>query len=110
MKRFRFYKESDGTWFVDLPNYRGLKGDLEMVDGADTMLEIFANEGTECIMTASEEPFEGADTLELVKNACGGGDYILKTFQGEIVDHELWLCSVIKFVYKKVPEKLYIKL
>ena len=106
---YRFYRESNGNWYADLPNYPGPKGDLLMVEGADTMLENLANGGSEVNISASLEPFEGADKLELVKKASGGGDYILKDFQGQTINHAMWLCSVIKFVYGKVPKVIYVK-
>lgn len=44
MKVHRFVRE-DNSWYIDLPEYieqGGSKGDLEMVSGADTMLDIIA--------------------------------------------------------------------
>ena len=45
MQTHRFYKEEHGGWYIDLPAYLeqgGAKGDLAMVAGADTMLDIMA--------------------------------------------------------------------
>jgi len=44
MKQHRFVHEESG-WYIDLPEYLeqgGSKGDLQMVSGADTMLDIIA--------------------------------------------------------------------
>ena len=38
-----FYKEETNRWYVDLPCWSGLKEDLEMVEGADLMLDILSN-------------------------------------------------------------------
>jgi hypothetical protein len=42
MRTIRFYKEPDSTWFADIPEWEGEKWELEMVMGADMMLEILA--------------------------------------------------------------------
>ncbi len=39
MKRLRFYKEEDHRWYVDLHEWNGSKEELEMVMGADIMLD-----------------------------------------------------------------------
>ena len=44
MASYTFIKESSG-WYIDLPEYieqGGNKGDLAMVEGADTMLDIMS--------------------------------------------------------------------
>ncbi len=109
MTTYRFYKEDTGSWYADLPGYPGPKGDLLMVAGADDMLDIIANGGKECSFMASETYFDKADKLELLNHAGGGGDYILKEFQGQTINHKMWLCSVIKYVFGKVPDVLYFK-
>jgi hypothetical protein len=48
MESFRFYKDPDGRWYVDLPEYQGSKQDLEMVSGADAFLEILAQGEAMC--------------------------------------------------------------
>jgi hypothetical protein len=49
VQTYRFIKE--GTeWYIDLPEYienGGSKGDLQMVEGADTMLDIISAGGDE---------------------------------------------------------------
>jgi len=37
--RLDFYKETTGEWYIDLPDYPGPKEDLQMVLGADKMLD-----------------------------------------------------------------------
>ena len=43
MKTFIFNKEKDGRWYVELPEWPGNHAELEMVAGADTLLEKLAN-------------------------------------------------------------------
>lgn len=108
MRRFRFYKDYIGRWFVDLPEWEGEKDELEMVMGADTMLDIIAQGQDQVFVTFSTEPFEGYDyTLILKEEIWDGGTYQL---DGRYVDFEVWLCQVTKFVFDgKMPEIIYLK-
>lgn len=112
MNTFRFYKESTGEWYVDLPEYPGPKADLQMVAGADTFLDKLAGKSNIVSLTVSEEPFEGSEQLKLIKeygSDIGGGDYILETYQGEEINHLMWLCAVIRHVFGRMPEVIYLK-
>ena len=113
MNTFRFYKENTGEWYVDLPEYPGPKADLQMVAGADTFLDKLANKSNIVSLTVSEEPFEGSEQLKLVKECTpeiGGGDYILETYKGEEINHQIWLCEVMRYLYGKMPRDIYFKL
>lgn len=112
MQSFRFYKESTGEWYVDLPEYPGPKADLQMVAGADTFLAKLAVKSNIVSLTVSEESFEGSEQLKLIKECSpdlGGGDYILETYEGEEINHEIWLCEVMRYLYGKMPEAIYFK-
>ena len=50
-RKFKFYKEEDNRWFVDLPEWEGDKEDLEMVMGADILLEILSGNSDYCYVT-----------------------------------------------------------
>lgn len=112
---YTFYKESYGGWYIDLPAYLeggGSKGDLAMVAGADTMLDIMVAGGDRVALLLSLEPFPGFDELELLRPsdpALGGGDYILRQFKGQQLDHKVWLCGVTEYVFGFLPERIYIK-
>ncbi len=58
MRRFRFYKDELNRWYVDLPEWEGDQAELEMVCGADTMLDILAQGDGEVRLTLSLEPIE----------------------------------------------------
>ena len=40
-----FEKWENGKWFVVMPDYEGAQEDLEMVDGADTLLDYLTTDG-----------------------------------------------------------------
>ena len=106
MKRYSFYLENS-KWYVSMPEWLGDKEDLEMVCGADTMLDIISQGQASASVVISEEPFEGyTNHLKLVDESNGAGDYILMS---EFSSFEVWLCSVVKFVYGKIPNNLYLR-
>lgn len=115
MQTHTFIKEPNGEWFIDLPEYLangGAKADLQMVEGADTMLDVMANEGYTVTITMDDEPFENADVLllqELCDPMIGGGIYLMESFEGKKVMQPMWLCAVTQFVFGYMPEKIFVK-
>ena len=114
METYLFVKNGD-DWFIDLPEYieqGGNAGDLQMVDGADSMLDIMAERGTSVVLNISEEPFEGADVLVLTEKcdpSVGGGYYLMEKYNGKTINHRMWLCQVTEFVFGKLPERIFVK-
>ncbi len=110
MKVFKFYKDPDTRWYVDLPEWTGTKAELEMVAGADAMLEYMAEGDNKVNLYISTEHFENSDVLIKIKNTpdIGGALYLLKTFRGIEYNLEMWLCGVIEFVFNEIPKNLYI--
>ena len=114
MKQHRFVHEGMG-WYIDLPEYLaegGNKADLEMVSGADTMLDIIAGGKDEVTLQIDTRPFEGSDELlltELCDPILGGGYYHMKQFGNKKVNKDLWLCDVTRFMFGDIPEKIYIR-
>lgn len=111
-RRLKFYKEADERWYVDLPEWEGSKADLEMVAGADTMLN-YMSEGSDYIhLYLSEEDFEGADKLEFIRMATeigNGAHYVMKSYVGIEFNLEMWICDVCLFVFNgRFPVNIYI--
>jgi len=113
MKKYKFYKDPDNKWYVDLPEWTGTKAQLEMVIGADTMLEYMAEGNNEVNTYISEYYFEGADVLEFIRETPEVGDgslYIFKKYRGIEINLEVWLCSVTIFVFNGIyPKRIYIQ-
>jgi hypothetical protein len=111
---FRFVKQAV-RWYIDLPAYLeqgGFQDDLEMIMGADTMLELYANGEPAVDLMISETPFEGADVLQRIaagQEGWGGADYMMTYFEGRTVDQPVWLCDVTLFVFGVFPEVIYIR-
>ena len=107
---FRFYKDEDNRWYVDLPKYieeGGDKADLEMIAGADEMLDILSHNGNETTLHISEEKKECRVTLTLLKAHEGleGSDYMAVTENRTL---QIWLCAMMLYVYGYYPPMLYI--
>ena len=111
MKRLKFYKESDNRWYVDLPEWTGSKAELEMVAGADSMLEYMAEGEWQIWLVLSEQEFENADKLEFLRLATeieNGAFYKLDTYRGIEIGLEMWLCDVTKFVFGDFPKTIFL--
>lgn len=108
---FRFYKTSANRWYIDLPDWTGSIDELEMVQGADTMLDLVSNYTSECHLTISNEPFEGADEITLVTdltNSIGGGNYFMKSYKDKVVNQQMWLCEVTTFIFNSLPQGIWV--
>lgn len=115
MKKYRFYKEDDNRWYIDLPEWTGSKSELEMVAGADTMLDYFAADKKEVWMYVSENEIKDGYTLEFIRYATeinNGALYKFYNYQEHIHSvtlFEVWLCDVTKFVFGYFPKSIYMK-
>jgi hypothetical protein len=115
MRTFKFYKEADSRWYVDLPEWEGPKADLEMVAGADSFLEILAEGEGKVDVILSVTPFAGADTLTMSRlgriegwELGSGAWYDLNQYKSISFDGlEMWLCDVTKFVFGDFPKEIY---
>jgi len=110
-RRLRFYKEVDGSWFVDLPEWTGSKSELQMVSGADTMLDFMSEDKGEVSVYISDGDFEGGDVLVFNRFAHeigNGAHYKLPKFKGVDINLDVWLCDVTAFVFGFFPKSIYI--
>jgi hypothetical protein len=112
-RAIRFYKNAKHEWYADIPEWGGDIADLQMVEGADELLNWIAVAGDECKLLMADRHIKNAEILDLVyvreENLGGGGDYLLEKFRGEFKNHKLWLCHVTEFVFKQLPERIYFK-
>lgn len=103
----KFEKDSSSRWYVVLPDWEGKHSDLEMVCGADTMLDIEAQGESEVYLTLSNgELPKYKSTLKLIREEFDGGTYL---FVSEFNSFEVWLCFVTKHVFNEIPKLIYIK-
>lgn len=113
-KAYTFIK-TGRDWYIDLPEYieqGGSAGDLQMIDGADKMLDMMAGNESAVTVEVAREPFEGADVLKLTEKCdptIGGGYYLMKMFEGQEINRSMWLCQVTEFVFGDIPEQIFVK-
>ncbi|WP_316830890.1 DUF6717 family protein [Pedobacter aquatilis] len=112
-RTIRFYKNTKGEWYADIPEWGGNIADLQMVEGADQLLDWIASSGNECKLLMADQHLPDAEILNLVyareENLGGGGDYMLENFRGNYINHKLLLCHVTEFVFRQLPEVIYFK-
>ena len=100
-----FEKWEDGKWFVVLPDYDGDQEDLEMVDGADKLLDILTTDGLYVNLNISLEEVPGMFHLQLVKHDEIGGTYEV-TNHGRFLNKDIWLCNVVHYLLGEHPEEI----
>lgn len=106
----KFYKESDNRWYADLPEWEGPKAALEMVCGADTMLDILAQGEGNTILDMSVEPINGYEMLIFLHETPDldeGAYYHMESYMGLEFNLDVWLCDVTKFVFGEFPKIIY---
>lgn len=110
-----FYKESDGRWYIDLPTWTGSKDDLEMVAGADIILNMLADGKTQIEITFSDQIISGyrnnhlrfVDTA-IIDNTEFGAFYFIDHLEDDLLQMEIWLCDVVKFIFDgSFPKDIY---
>lgn len=111
-----FNKEPDGKWYVDLPDWEGSHSDLEMVSGADIMLDMLSSYTNSVELKIATNPLlltEQFLTLSFVEMADDIGNGAYYHFNNQLtidetnVDMKIWLCDVLKFVFNCFPPKIY---
>jgi hypothetical protein len=108
MKKLTFYKERNNRWYIDLPQWTGSKAELEMVAGADTMLERLSNGNNCVILGVAEDSEEDLNRAEFeAPPLSSGANYIIRKVNGVGTDYKMWLCDVTKFVFGYFPSTLY---
>ena len=108
MKNYKFYKEESGKWYVDLPTWLGDKEDLEMVMGADTMLDIMSEgENVKLLLISKDDDTYANYTLKRQEKEHDGCWYEIHGMN--ITPFKLWLCSVTKFALGGYPKEIYIR-
>lgn len=107
--RLDFYKTEDDRWFIDLPEYIEQGGDhedLEMVRGADNLLDRISNGSNTAQVEVSLTPrLKRGVCLVRVHQDEAGATY-LNLFNPL---QTVWLCDVTRFVFQKFPTAIFIK-
>lgn len=107
--RFLKYKN---RWYIDLPEWKGSYEDLEMVNGADTFLEIYSRELRREIITFevwTECPNIPCASLTMTNQDQEGATYQVNN--SRLYKGTVWLCNVTKFVFGgQHPRNIYMRI
>lgn len=126
--KYKFVREENNNWYIDLPEWPGDREDLQMVAGADTMLDILAQGEDEVnveIITDLSETYNyhypakvrlkremicADEYWQLDSQGCpSSGAFYSSRFHPPLSDMNIWLCNVTKFVFNgQFPEKIWI--
>jgi hypothetical protein len=110
-RTLRFEKDANG-WFVVLPEWEGDKWELQMVAGADIMLDVLSEDTSEVSLQINTKKKKSkGDYLELIEfnpnNTSQGATYNYMS-DGKAV-RTVWLCHVAHFVFDEFPKTIYIE-
>lgn len=105
IKKLKFVKLA-GKWYVVLPDFVGHVEELEMVCGADTLIEALSNGEPIVKVILSDEALFSEDTYKLelqIVDDCGGTYTVTPETHTEII----WLCNVTKEVLGGFPQTIF---
>ncbi len=109
MKTLKFYQETDGRWYIDLPDWAGPKEDLEMINGADELLSYLSLGRPTVTLYVSENNFDGATMMVQDSASLVGMYYRINDVIDSAVPAVVWLCPVTIHVFGYYPLELFFK-
>lgn len=104
--QIRFVKLAE-KWFIDIP-WIGDVNDLQMVDGADSLLDILSEGNKEFNCTVSTSLLMNKRWLahlEKISEDEIGADY---QAYSDYISTPVWLCNVTKHLFEIFPDNFYI--
>lgn len=101
-KCLKFVKLAN-RWFVILPEYEGAVEELEMVAGADKLLETLSDGNSVVSLEISDSP-TSFDGILMIRQEMDdmGATYLLGS-------GTVWLCNVTKYVLGEFPKYIYFR-
>lgn len=116
MKTYRFYKTTSNEWFIDIPKFPFKKRWLEMVCGADDLLDKLAKGNNEVKIEIGsrykKRDYSDVLLLQKVLGTWKGATYkpLLTRLQNRgFGKNKLWLCPATLYVFFKYPKKIYFR-
>ena len=120
MKQYRFYKkicpiEGMYTWWIDIPKFPFDDQWLQMVAGADILLDEISNGKNEVILEISSSPISWDYKLTRVKRLGLLKGALYESFpeiKSPSFDNKniLWLCPATLWVFWRYPKGIWFKI
>jgi hypothetical protein len=110
--KLKFIKLSD-RWFLDIP-WIGDVNDLQMINGADTILEKLNIENknvVELLITENKPPYPIMAVLTFKSADSSGVTYTINAVNTQLYDLDkktAWLCNVTKNLFDTFPKEIFI--
>lgn len=119
------FQKHNKRWYAVIPNYPGKPSDLEMLMGANTMLDILDKEDVGIVeLEMSTSPFTNnhkkmlnVENMHNVLLKIGDNDYhhdgctyYVDHIGGIKIGFVIWLCEATEFIFDCMPSKIYVKL
>ena len=103
-----FVKEADGRWYADIRHWpRLFHANLEMIAGADDLLEALDNGQGYVRMEVDMNPADKRDFFKMVKVSQTNLGATYKVLYCDRYNNKAWLCNVGKFVMGKHPDAIF---
>lgn len=105
-----FVKEDNGKWYIDLPQWKGSHANLQMVGGADDLLDFMGTNPVtvSCISSSEDKEIPGYFKLRRIGwELTQGAFYQVEGLEG--FEQEIWICPVTLYVLGRYPEFIYLK-
>lgn len=109
IQKIKFYKERSGKWYLELPEWEGVKEDLEVTMGLDFLINSLGKGEESVYFQVGDEKFPGSNSLILVSVESNplGGWYVLPSYGGKELNLKVFLGGPIKFIFGQFPETLW---
>lgn len=101
------FEKKDGKWFIVLPEWKDNPDDLQMVNGADTLLDILSPHQLEVTLKVwLSKPDTSCVSINKIAQDGQGATYQVS----DCADYNgtVWLCNVTKFIFLGFhPQQIY---
>lgn len=110
MKELTFKKLSN-RWFIDIP-YEGSIEDLEMVAGADKLLDAISYNNDTIKVKVYDKLIANAISCTKIDETDFGATYMIDAWDNMDCNYSgtIWLCNVTKIVLGEFPENIYFRI
>lgn len=101
----KFNKEEDNCWYIDLPEWDGSHGNLEMCAGFDQLLDFLGGNPItlSCIVSKEDEEIEGYFKLTKEEGERGPYSPILYWINFNRINRMLYLAPIFREIIEEHP-------